>query len=125
MNNQIKKIIIVGMFLMTMFLSFYWASAAEPAVSTQQSVKLENPLGTITQPAGLVGKAINGIIGIMGAVTLIMFVLGGFKWLTSAGNAERIKSGTNTMLWAAVGVVIVLSSYIIVQNWIGGITRGN
>jgi hypothetical protein len=51
-----------------------------------------------------------------------MFVWGGFSWLTSGGNAEKIKKGSQTMIWAAIGVMLVLSSYIILTTYLDYLT---
>jgi len=89
-------------------------------------IKLENPIKlsdtNITAPV-IIGKIIKGLLGIIGALALLMIVWGGFKWLTSAGNPEKIKAGTNTMLYAIIGVVIVLSSYILVDQIFSALTQ--
>jgi len=81
-----------------------------------ESVQLENPLGDKTDPNVIIGTIIAGALSIVGALVLLMFVWGGFKWLTSAGSPEKVKTGTQTMIWAAIGAVIVFASYIILQN---------
>jgi len=52
---------------------------------------LENPLGTKIKASEIIQTIISGALGIVGALALFMLVLGGFKWLTSAGNAERVE----------------------------------
>ncbi len=61
-------------------------------------------------------------MGILGAVALFVMVVGGFTWLTSAGNDEKIKSGTQAILWAVIGIAIALSSYVFVNTWLGALT---
>jgi len=80
--------------------------------------KLDNPLGgsNSTDIPTLIGRLIQGAMGIMGALVLLMFVWGGFTWLTSAGSAEKVKSGTQTIIWAAIGAAVTLSSYIILNT---------
>ncbi len=66
----------------------------------------------------IIGSVIKGVLGLIGAATFIMFVWGGRLWLTSAGNVESIEQGTQTMIWAAVGVVSVFASYIILNSFL-------
>ena len=81
-------------------------------------VKLCNPLqGNVTDVRVIIGIIIRGALGIIGSITLVMLVWGGFKWLTAAGNPERVQEGTKTMIWAAIGVFIVFSSYFILINF--------
>ena len=46
-----------------------------------------------------------------------MLVWGGFEWLTSAGNDEKVKSGTQTMVWAVIGVILVFASYLLLSTF--------
>jgi hypothetical protein len=85
-------------------------------------VKLTNPIGgKKDNPAGqtninaLVGTVIKQARGIIGSITFFVFVYGGFLWLTSAGNSDQVKKGSETMLWAGIGVCIIFASYAILQ----------
>src|SRR3989338_7151177 len=81
-------------------------------------VCLENPLANeTTEVPAIIGTIIKAALGIIGSLTLIMFVWGGFLWFTAAGNDERIKQGAETMLWAAIGVIIVFSSYLLLTTF--------
>jgi uncharacterized membrane protein YidH (DUF202 family) len=94
--------------------------AAEPVTT----VSLENPINTdTTDPSVIIGLIIKSFLGIVGGVALVMTIWGGFQWLTSAGNPERVKKGTQTMIWSIIGLILVLGSYLLVQNilnFIGG-----
>lgn len=82
---------------------------------------LDNPFGT-TEVTVLIGTVIKAFLGIIGSLTLLMLVWGGFLWLTSAGNQDRISKGTKTMVWAVIGVILVFSSYILVNTLFGKLT---
>lgn len=89
-----------------------------------ESVKLENPLTVEAKPAIIIGLFIKAILGVVGGLALVMTVWGGFQWLTAAGNKERIDSGSKTMLWAIVGLVITLSSYLLVDTFMKFLSGG-
>lgn len=55
------------------------------------------------------------ILGIVGALTLLMFVYGGFTWITSGGSSDRVKKGKDILVGAVIGLLIVFSSYMIVS----------
>lgn len=84
-------------------------------------VSLENPLGT-TNISEILGSIVKKLLTILGSISLLVLVAGGFLWLTSAGNAEKVKLGTNTMLYAIIGLFIIFSSYAILNTVIGGLT---
>ena len=56
------------------------------------------------------------IIGISGFSAFFMFVLGGFKWSSSAGDPSIIKEAGDMISSAAIGVLIILSAYLILQT---------
>lgn len=87
------------------------APAAAPAVNPA-NVTLVDPLNSVTLPQ-LAGRVIKAFIGIVGSLALLMFIWGGFLWLTAAGNTDRIKQGRDSMMWAVIGLVFIFSSYII------------
>lgn len=94
-----------------------------PTNSKEKCTNLENPLKTkTTNVSVIIGTLIKYALMIIGSLTLLMFVWGGFQWLTSAGNTEKIKKGSQTMIWAAIGVVLVFASYIILTTYINYLT---
>ncbi len=94
------------------FLAYASLLAALAPVSANAA--LSNPLGSVTIPE-LAGRIIKAALGISGSLALLMFIWGGFLWLTAAGKPERIKSGQNTLLWAVIGLVVIFGAYSIVN----------
>ncbi len=79
----------------------------------QDCVPLTNPLAT-TDIKVIMGNTIKVVMGIVGSITLVIFLYGGFLWLTSGGNSEKIQKGLQAMLWAGIGIIVVFSSYAII-----------
>jgi hypothetical protein len=79
------------------------------------NVTFKNPLGTVTKPQQLVGKIISAILGIIGTIALLMFIYGGFIWMTAAGNEKKVSSGRDILIWAAIGMAVVFTSYAAVK----------
>jgi hypothetical protein len=63
----------------------------------------------------LIGKGIKLLMQVIGTIALLMFVYGGLLWMVSAGNTEKTKKAMDIMLWAGLGVIVILSSYAIVN----------
>lgn len=83
-----------------------------PAAADAQSLR---PLGTVTIQQ-IIGRVINGLLGILGSISLLMFVWGGITWMTAAGNDEKIKKAKNTIVYAVFGLIMAFLSYTIVFN---------
>ncbi|MBI2990023.1 MAG: hypothetical protein HYY51_02415 [Candidatus Magasanikbacteria bacterium] len=69
-----------------------------------------NKLGGITFNV-LIGKMIKAALSILGTIALIMFMYGGFVYMTSGGSAEDTKKAWNILIWGALGVIVILASY--------------
>jgi hypothetical protein len=92
-------------------------------VFAQGTAKLTNPLGTSDVPA-FIGRIIKAVLGIVGSLALLMFVYGGFLWMTSGGNEQKITKGKNVLVWATIGLAIIFLSYSLVGFVIKGLTGG-
>ncbi|MBT4516338.1 MAG: hypothetical protein HOC78_00380 [Candidatus Komeilibacteria bacterium] len=110
----IKKIILFTLLLFPNMVS---------GQGTSRRVPLPNPLQADNIP-DLAGQMIKGLLGITGAIALLMMVWGGMLWMTSGGSAERLKKGKDTVLWTILGLVIIFMSYIII-NFLFTIIGGN
>lgn len=98
-------------------------SFAAPAAAPTE---LTNPLGDKSLNLNqFIGRIINAALGLSGAVALLMFVWGGVQWLISGGNVNRIKSGKSTLTWAALGIVVIFTSYTLVNVLINALTSGS
>jgi hypothetical protein len=80
--------------------------------SAELSSKL-NPLGT-SSPQQLLGRIIKNVLGILGSIALVIFLYGGITWMTSMGSSEKIQKSLSTIVWGALGVIVILASYSIV-----------
>lgn len=79
---------------------------------------LSNPLGTTTNARNipyLIGNILKGLFGIIGTITLCIFIFGGFLWMTAFGEESKIKKGTDTMIWAGLGIAVIFGSYVAVD----------
>lgn len=69
---------------------------------------------TATPLMTTVGTLVNVFLFLIGAVAVIMIIYGGFRYITSAGDSGAVSSAKNTILYAAVGLIIAASAYAIV-----------
>lgn len=63
---------------------------------------------------------INWILGLLSLIALAMALFGGFKMVTAAGDDGKYKEGFKVLKQAAIGLVVVWLSWIIVSSifWI-------
>ena len=56
----------------------------------------------------------SAVAGVVGTVGVIMIIVAGIFYLTSAGNPERIGVAKKTLIYAIVGIAIALSAGAII-----------
>ena len=118
MTLKHKKILILTLLCLLFIFNISAVNALEGAADTS-APKLTNPLkNLITGPEnipGAIGVLIGSIFGIVGALALGMFVYGGLMWMLSGGSQEKVKKGRDILVWATVGIIVIFSSYIILN----------
>jgi hypothetical protein len=72
------------------------------------------------QPSAVIVRIIEAILGLVTIVAAIFLIIGGFKYITASGNPEQIETAKKTILYAVIGLVIILLSYAITR-YIAGI----
>jgi hypothetical protein len=78
--------------------------------------------GTV-DPQQIVVNAINYSLFFIGALALIFVVYGGILFVTSGGDAEKTTKARNTLLYAIIGIIVVVLAYVLI-NWIAGSGAG-
>lgn len=60
-------------------------------------------------------NVINFVLGLLGIIAVIMVLWGGFMWLTAGGNEDNVKKAKDIISAAAIGIIIVLLAWAIVN----------
>jgi len=107
-------------------------NTAYAADTTTPPTQIKNPL-IIPKPSTLPGNqsegteirswVINkilptwtqGMIGFTAALTFLMMVISGFRYLTSYGNEEAATSAKKMLLYSSLGLLLAIFSYAIVS----------
>ncbi|XOU94200.1 MAG: hypothetical protein ACNFW9_05140 [Candidatus Kerfeldbacteria bacterium] len=63
-------------------------------------------------------------LAVVDIFALFMFILGGFEFLISAGNPERVKKAKDTLVWATVGILVITLSYTILKYIFEQVSKG-
>ena len=74
--------------------------------------------GTSTTPnsfSSVLTTVTNILLFLMGAISVIMIIVGGIRYATSQGDQTQMQSAKNTILYAVIGVVVAIAAYAIVS----------
>lgn len=111
-----KNLKIIGFVLVSLAVLFTVVTPALALFETGPNLGLEygamTGLGQ-TDPRIVAANIINIVLGLLGIISVAIVLFAGFKWMTSAGNDEAVGSAKKMLVAAIIGLVIILSAYII------------
>lgn len=67
------------------------------------------------------------LLGAVGLIAVAMIVYGGFLYMMAGGNEERVKKAKAVLMWAVLGLILVICSWAVVYlyaNLLGGNVEG-
>ncbi len=64
---------------------------------------------------GLIVQIIKVFLSFLGLIFIIYIIIAGVKWMTSAGNEERVREARRQLLHAAIGFTIIIASYALTE----------
>ena len=80
------------------------------------------PPGTVSEVCGdtrtiedIIKIVVNTLLFLTGVVSVIVIIIAGIRMATSSGNADSMAKARNSIIFAGLGVVVVLAAYAIVN----------
>jgi hypothetical protein len=68
-----------------------------------------------------IANVLNAVIGMLGIIAVIFIIVGGVKYMTSAGDPGKVKSAKDTILYALIGLVVCALAFAITNFVINAI----
>lgn len=63
----------------------------------------------------LVANVLASATTFIGLAAFVMFIIGGFLYLTSGGNTKGTEAGKQTITYAVIGIVVALMAFFLLQ----------
>lgn len=64
---------------------------------------------------------LNAVIGVLSFVCVVVIILGGVQYMTSSGDAGKVKKAKDTILYGVIGLVVCVLAFAIVNFVISNI----
>ncbi len=125
MKNTLKRGLQALLFVPVLALA---VSTVAPAVSTVsaagEDLSITGGAGSAKgndQPDDLFGAdgifrtITNVLLFIIGAISVIMLIIGGIRYTVSGGDSNAVTGAKNTILYAVVGIVVALLAFAVVN----------
>jgi uncharacterized membrane protein YidH (DUF202 family) len=68
-----------------------------------------------------INKGLKIILAVAGAVAMLIIVIAGFRYTISQGDPQAVNKAKNTIIYAAIGLVICVTAFSIVTFAVKGL----
>lgn len=114
------KILTVGMLMVGLLGVFTPAVSAANGINicsngNENSIYCKNKNTGETQVNGIIKTIVEVLLTAVGAISIIMIVIGGIMFALSSGDAQKAAKARNTVLYAVVGLAVSLFASAIVN----------
>lgn len=121
-----KIILLVAVFTTSLFavnsltLQPIYAQAEASSQQSCETIKDINPnatscAGSDGQISKVIRVALQMLSIVAGVIAVIMVIISGLKYVTSQGDSNKISSAKNSLIYAIVGIVVVVFAQVVVQ----------
>ncbi len=100
--------------------TFVAAGSTVAAQSAQDGLDSAIPPGSenaidIFESGGIFERVVNVLLFLVGAISVIMLIIGGIRYIVSAGDQNAVTGAKNTIMYAIVGIIVAVVAYGIVN----------
>lgn len=72
----------------------------------------------------IVKTILNFFLSFLGLLAVIMVIYGGFLYVGSAGNEENVNKAKKILLYAAIGIIVIVVSFAVVNTLLTSVGTG-
>jgi hypothetical protein len=123
----VKSLLPTALALVFISLIFFGATDVS-ALSIQEGVNAargNNQPYDLFGAGGVITTITNTLLFIIGALSVIMIIVGGLRYAVSGGNSANVTAAKNTILYAIVGLIIAFLAFAAVNFVLSALTPGS
>ncbi len=124
MSNKLIIFVFCGFFVLLGFFavinaqnakaqSGIWETTMENFYTTEGTAGYGNDMARPQGLENLISNIIKIILSFVGGIFLILVIVGGYGWMMSGGNEEKLKASQKRLLNGVLGMLIILTAYIL------------
>lgn len=121
MKNIFKFVLVLGAFAALLSIPLFTgetvqAQAIDAACSANPGSAICSG-GSGASVESVVQIVVNILLFIVGIISVVMIIIGGIRYATSAGNASSVTAAKNTILYSIIGLIVAFVAFAVV-NWV-------
>lgn len=114
MTRLFKNLTVAAMFIFALTLVATPVMAGDPlGFDYADDLGLENT--DVTDPRDMAVNIVQFFMTFLGIIAVVIILLGGFKWMTAAGNEDKVAEAKKLLIAGIIGLAIIISAYVIVN----------
>lgn len=123
MNKRLLKTLYIITILMFTVLPILSVALTAHAVDVGLNEVAAGNIGlNNTDPRTTTARIINIALGFLGVIAVVLILIGGFKWMTAAGNEEAVDSAKKLLSAGIIGLIIIFMAWGIATFVLGKLT---
>lgn len=101
-----------------------YAACKSPADCIQDGVdKAGGSASATADPQEIIQTIVRVLLFLIGAISVIMIIIGGFRYVVSQGDSGNITAAKNTIMYAVIGLIIAIFAWAIVDFVIDNLAK--
>ncbi|MDR3559761.1 MAG: hypothetical protein P4L62_05110 [Candidatus Pacebacteria bacterium] len=106
-------------FLANVYLTDKVSAQTIPGLNTGTSSTTSLPNVGLPSSSGgiqpILSNFLNWLLGIIGILAIISFVISGFQYFFAATDSKTLESAKRNLTYSIIGIIVALSGYIVIQ----------
>jgi len=116
MRKKIMKRLVVFSFMLLILAPAFIFAYSASAQSADLGINYARNLGLPERdPREAAVSLVRLLMTFLGIIAVIIILLGGFKWMTAAGNEDKVSEAKKLIGAGIIGLVIILAAFLIVN----------
>jgi hypothetical protein len=111
MLSKLRTATVVGATLVSTAVLAAPTDLTQGVASAQPSGASSNLFGS----TGIFTAVANTLVFIIGAVAVIMLIIGGLRYVLSGGESSAVKGAKDTILYAVIGIIVAALAFAAVS----------
>lgn len=105
----------LGLLILFLLTSFFWGNTLNASfLGGLQNTAAKVPSYTqASDPSLIAATIIQALLAFIGVLFIILLIYGGFIYMTSAGEMDKVKKAKGLIKNAVIGVLIVMTAYAV------------
>lgn len=114
MKKTFSKIILLLVFAFVLTPVLALPAQAQPNLGLNYAANFGLEQANQEDPRDIAVDIVKYLMTFLGIIAVVVILIGGFKWMTAAGNEDQVAQAKKMIIAGAIGLIVILSAFAIV-----------